>query len=233
MKVTTLAVLVFASCIVAKNIIFLDDLLTAVEKTKRAPLNVIALDELRAALAASDHDADGDSAKRLEQKAKRDTQQRLMASKPALQSLLPQIPTISIFLGYLRDNADILARLDLAPLTLFIAPSDDAISKFSTETGLKPWEYSQPLKGDDTDEQVAAENIARFVKTHTAYDIKVDSDVIHSTLLEGDSFTVEFVPESQTYSVHINGQTLAVLSTHEADNGLVFVIESVLLPLKA
>ncbi|KAM9915775.1 hypothetical protein OXX80_013851 [Metschnikowia pulcherrima] len=57
MKIVNLAVLAFASCILAKNIIYLDDLVSAMNKDKREAKNIVSLDALKDEAANAVYDA--------------------------------------------------------------------------------------------------------------------------------------------------------------------------------
>ncbi|GEQ70108.1 hypothetical protein JCM33374_g3784 [Metschnikowia sp. JCM 33374] len=186
MKLINLAVLAFASCILAKNVFYLDDLVAAVNNEKREPKNVVSLDALRAAAdeASFDDLETGNFGK------KRHLQDVLQPSAPAaplLKSLLPQVRSISVFSGYLRNSPRVLNNWDNADsFVLIIAPTDEAFAQLSAKTGKKPWEYPQEIKNNDSDEQVIKNNLDFLIRAHISAPIdREQSQKTSVTLMSG------------------------------------------------
>lgn len=214
MKFTTLAVLTCATFATAKNVFTPADLEAALEKEKgnekREAKNVIEMTEF------------------FEKKTKRN-QMAMQGTAPLLQNLLPQVSSVSIFAGYLRDDQKLLSQIETTgSFTLLIAPSDDAVS--SKLNGLKPWEFPRKVQDDETDDAVIAYNINHFLMSHIAVleDVKTSENEITTTLLTGEEVTIRKETGTDTYKVKYKGQWIPVTAVFLADNGTVFVIGDIL-----
>ncbi|KAM9893517.1 hypothetical protein OXX69_000192 [Metschnikowia pulcherrima] len=229
MKIVNLAVLAFASCILAKNIIYLDDLVSAMNKDKREAKNIVSLDALKDEAANAVYD--GNSEKNAAAPGqKRDTQHVFQPTAPLLQSLLPSVRKISVFSGYLRSDTQIMSQLENSgAFSLILAPTDEAFSRFSAKTGRKPWEYPQEIKNDETDDAVVKNNLRYFVNAHVSAPIdRESSEQKPITLLDGKKIAVERLSGDDNYQVNVDGVIYPVVSIHQAENGVVFVVDSVL-----
>ncbi|RKP30391.1 hypothetical protein METBISCDRAFT_27467 [Metschnikowia bicuspidata] len=230
MKVSSLAILIFASCIVAKNVVYLENLVSAKEQ-KRNAINVVHLEDLQD---AAFEDSDGGVAKRTTTPdicARLGHAQRPIHPAPLLQSVLSQVVQLSIFARYVRDDDRVneeLAKPDT--FTLFLAPSDQAISAFSSKVGLKPWEFPDPVVGDATDDTVTGRNIDSFVRAHMASGDPVitSPNTLSGVLLNQKLYVITKLDHGNTYTLEFDGKKVSVSSVYCAGNGLVFVIDSVL-----
>lgn len=234
--VTFLAI--FATCAVAKNVVDFDDLVERSQKdsnVKRDAKNVAHIDIDNNML----HDTSSGNTQgqiynfvdtRHGGNGKRSVSQRPIQPVPLLQSILPQVSQVSIFSRYLRDDDALLLNLgNPEGFTLILAPSDNAISSFSTEVGLKPWEFPEPIMDDATDDAVIGRNIDSFVKAHMSIDdpkIKADN-TLSGVLLNGKPFKIVKLVDD-AYTLEFGNKKIAISSVHLAGNGIVFVIERVL-----
>lgn len=237
MKFATLTATLF-SCVAAKNVVQLDILGDESQTNlheKRSPKNIVDL-KIDSEMF---HDSSSENAKReisnieelhLWANGARSVPQRPILPVPLLQSVLPQVSQVSIFSRYLRDDDALLLHLgNPEGFTLILAPSDNAITSFSTAIGLKPWEFPEPIKDDATDDAVIGRNIDSFVKAHVSLrdpSIKADNTLSGVLLNDMPFKIVKLIDE--TYTVEVNDKKIAVSSVHLAGNGIVFVIESVL-----
>lgn len=220
MRISTFAVLTFASCIVAKNVFYLDNLRAALdgetENTKRDARNVASLQDLKDAIESEQHHD------------KRD--QDVVEMNPLLQNLLPQVPSLSIFSGYLRDDLLLNKQMEAEDsFTLLLAPSDEAISKYSLDTGLKPWQYPKDADSDDNDEAVNY-NIDYFLRAHISTEVTAfdEKNGLTTKLLDGKAVSIVRDAQTDTYGLTVNDVAVGVASVRLADNGIVFVIDAVL-----
>lgn len=237
MKLTSLAVLIFASCIVAKNVVYLENLAQAMDSNneKREPKNVVTLEDLLDNLKEENSDFSLAKRKNVVELQnwlhKRSLPQRPVQPVPLLQSILPQVLQVSIFSRYVRDDADVLLELgNSESFTLFVAPSDQAVASFLTEVGLKPWEFPEPVKDDATDDAVIARNIDAFVKGHMSYGNPVidEHNTLSGILLNKKPFKITKLQVDDSYTLDFDGEQVAISSVHLAGNGIVFVVEKVL-----
>ncbi|OBA21621.1 hypothetical protein METBIDRAFT_12108 [Metschnikowia bicuspidata var. bicuspidata NRRL YB-4993] len=229
MKLVNLAVLAFASCILAKNIVYFDALVSAMNNDKREAKNIVSLDALKAASGSGVYEEEAagnaDPAAR-----KRDEQDVFHMSAPLLQSLLPQVPQISVFSSYLRNDARMASQMENAgSFVLIVAPTDEAFARFSASTGKKPWEFPQEVRDDDTDDQVISANLRHFVEAHVSRPI--DRELAENapiTLLSGEEMTIERLAGPDSYQVTVGDKQAAVASIRQAENGVVFVVDTLL-----
>lgn len=237
MKITSFAVLIFASCIVAKNVVYLENLAQAMQsdQEKREPKNVVNLEDLLENLKDGNSDFSLTKRKNVVELQnwlhKRSLPQRPVQPVPLLQSILPQVLQVSIFARYVRDDADVLLELgNSESFTLFVAPSDQAVASFLTEVGLKPWEFPEPVKDDATDDAVIGRNIDAFVKAHMSQGNPIidEHNTLSGVLLNGEPFKITKREVEETYTLEINGKKVPISSVHLAGNGIVFVVEKVL-----
>lgn len=238
MKFANFAVLLFAGIVISKNVVYLEDLGAAIQKgqnTKREPKNVGSLDALKAAI-DKENGKDKREAKHvvdiktlLKSHNKRDQNVLLSSNEILLESLLPQMTSISIFAGYVRDNAEILRQMENKnSFTLLFAPSDDSIA--TKLNGLKPWEFPNTINNDDNDDQVIAANINSFLKAHISVEqaITAQSNEIVTLLLNGKEAVIHNDPNTGTYTLRVDGKNVPVKNSRLAGNGVVLIIEDVL-----
>lgn len=237
MKFATL-VAIFASSVLAKNVVNFDDLVDVSKKglnEKRDPKNIVPLD-VDSPMVHDTGSVDTQKQKlnfhdaRHFGNGKRSVPQRPILPVPLLQSVLPQVSEVSIFSRYLRDDDALLLHLgNPEGFTLILAPSDNAITSFSTQVGLKPWEFPEPVKNDATDDAVIGRNIDSFVKAHMSLgdpSIKADN-TLSGVLLNDKPFKIVKLVDD-TYTLEVDSKKIAVSSVHLAGNGIVFVVENVL-----
>lgn len=228
MKIVNLAVLAFASCILAKNIFYLDDLVSAMNNEKREPKNVVSLDSLKedAENAVYENEPKFNPGNQ----EKRELQDVLQPSAPLLQSLLPQFRQISVFSGYLRNDQDFVSKLENSDsFVLIVAPTDEAFARVSVETGKKPWEYPEEIQGNETDDEVIKKNLRFLVESHVS--APIDRELAEKksvTLLNGQEISIEHLSGPDNYELNVNGKKIPILSILQAENGLVLVVDSVL-----
>lgn len=223
MRFTNLAILVFASCIVAKNVIYLDDLTAGLKNEKRDARRVMSLEDFKNAVKEGELHFDD--------KAKRAEQDVLDEKRPLLTSVLPQMPMISIFSGYLRDDDQMLQSLESSDsFTLFVAPLDSAIREFSLAKGLKPWEYPNKVQNDETDDKVIRDNIHAFIEAHASSKITLqDGNLITAILMNGEEISIKRMTSLDNYELTWNEKSIAIGSISPAENGMVFEIPQVLI----
>lgn len=236
MRFVNFAAILFAGLVIAKNVVYLDDLRAAVEESenqKREPKNVVSLEDLRAALDKQEEEAketrDLDETKGFFRKLAKRGQDVIKDSAPLLQNLLPLIPSVSIFAGYLRDDQELLNQVENKKgFTILLAPTDNAM--FDKLNGVKPWEFPKKIQYDQTDDEVVAYNINHFLKAHMLTQLGDigENNKLTTVLLDGRDIVVEFDPVTKSHSLKIEGQQVPVASVTPADNGIVFVIDEVL-----
>lgn len=238
MKFANFAVLLFAGIVISKNIVYLEDLGDAIKKghlSKREPKNVVSLEGLREAAHREGRYAKRDAKNVVNIKTyfqtrnKRDQNVLLNSNDLLLESLLPQMSPISIFTGYVRDNGQILSQMENEnTFTFLLAPSDDAIA--SKLGGFKPWEFPQAIKNDVHDDEVAASNINSFLSAHISIEqvIMTHSDEITAVLLSGKNAVINNDPATGIYTLLVEGQNVPVTAARLADNGVVLIIDDVL-----
>lgn len=237
MKFVHFASILFAGVVLAKNVVYLDDLRAAIDKgsenEKRDAKNVVSLEDLRAAI--DEQESESNEPRSLEEvqdffkKLSKRDQDVVNVGAPLLQNLLPQILTVSIFAGYLRDDDKLLSQMESEnSFTILVAPSDSAMSK--KLDGVKPWEFPKQVLNDETDDEVVAYNIDHFLKAHILTQLGgiSDNNELKSVLLDGREIVVKTDPATGTYRLKIDGEWKSISSASLADNGIVFVIEDVL-----
>lgn len=238
MRFANFAVLLFAGIVISKNVVYLEDLGAAIEKgqnSKREPKNVVSLEALKAAA-----HKEGVKGKRepknvvdiktyFETHNKRDQKVLLKSNDILLESLLPQMPSISIFAGYVRDNAEILNQMESRrSFTLLVAPSDDAIA--TKLGGMKPWEFPEIIKNDEHDDETIASNIDSFLRAHISVEqvMLAQSNEISTILLNGKEVVIHNDPTTGIYTLRVEGKNVPVKTSRLAGNGVVLIIDEVL-----
>lgn len=236
MRFANFAAILFAGAVLAKNVVFLDDLRAALDSdsdhsgnSKREAKNVVSLDDLKAAIDKQEQQDSKNEAKKFFNKLGKRSQDVVKVGAPLLQNLLPQISSVSIFAGYLRDDQELLQEMEnTKSFTILVAPSDNSIA--TKLNGVKPWEFPKKVMDDETDDKVVAYNINHFLKAHILTVIgKVETDnELKSVLLDGREIVVKNDPTTGTYLLKVDGKWIEVTSVSLADNGIVFVVEDVL-----
>lgn len=152
-----------------------------------------------------------------------------------LESILPQIQSISVFSGYIRDNKAISERTELlSESLLIIAPTDESL--LTKLDGLKPWEFPLPLMNDDSDDAVIEDNLADFLSNHVVLDFHDTTSLslgrdnsIKTKLINGKGIKIKQNAESNTYRIKVRGgRWIDVQSVRQVDNGYLFIIDDVL-----
>lgn len=152
-----------------------------------------------------------------------------------LESILPQIQSISIISGYIRDNKAISDRTELlSESLLIIAPTDESL--MTKLNGLKPWEFPLPLKNDESDDTVIKDNLANFLSNHIVLDFHDTTSLslgrdnsIRARLINGKGIKIKQNIESNTYKIKVRGgRWVDVQSVRQVDNGYLFIIDDVL-----
>ncbi|EEQ39439.1 Fasciclin domain family protein [Clavispora lusitaniae] len=238
MKFTNIAVLLFASVALSKNVMNLENLHAAIdkeEKSKRDAKNVVSVDDLWAAIDKEEGKSkrEAKNVQNIEDFFKNHNKRNQdVLSTPGdalLQNILPSMPSVSIFAGYLRDDAEILSGMEAKEtFTFLLAPSDDAIA--TKLGGLKPWEFPKQVKNDDSDDEVIASNIDNFLKAHISSDaaVRAGSSELSTVLLNGKSVIIQSDPATGVYTLQVEGKPIPVSSYRSAGNGVVLIIEDVL-----
>lgn len=147
-----------------------------------------------------------------------------------LQTILPQLPSISIFSGYIRDIQEVDDKTSLINETmLVVAPSNSAITE--KLGGLKPWEFPQSLDDAEDEDEVLRSNIKNFVDGHIVLNFE------HNLLLEGclvvtrlnNGKVVKITQKADgRFEVTADERVLQVEEVKQVDNGFVFVVNDVL-----
>lgn len=231
MRILNIAVLIFASCIAAKNVYYLDNLVSALKNgnNKRDARNVVSLESFHAAIEEEDKKLAGDT-QATEKRSNKRSQGVIKPDEPLLQTLLPQVPGISIFSAYLRDNAEISSRVDDSEgFTVIFAPSDDAVLKFSSQKGLKPWEYPNHVQNDETDDKVAQKNIQYFIDAHISSSAAEKDNLMVVELRNGQYVTIGQDESTAKFFIRQGDSKFAVSSVEHASNGILLVLDHVLI----
>ncbi|KAK6200239.1 uncharacterized protein RJT21DRAFT_121133 [Scheffersomyces amazonensis] len=164
-----------------------------------------------------------------------------------LQSLLPQIQAISIMSGYIRDNEKLSIKTELTNETMIIvAPTNEAIA--GKLSGLKPWEFPNPITDkmdDETVERILSQNIESFLNNHIVTNfeqnlsINKEDKLIETKLVNGDLLKIKQDETTQKFAVevihkHKNKSTgwIAVQSVKQVDNGFIFIVDDTLVKPK-
>lgn len=147
-----------------------------------------------------------------------------------LQTILPQLPSFSIFSGYIRDIQEVDDKTSLINETmLVVAPSNSAITE--KLGGLKPWEFPQSLDDAEDEDEVLRSNIKNFVDGHIVLNFE------HNLLLEGclvvtrlnNGKAVKITQKADgRFEVTADERVLQVEEVKQVDNGFVFVVNDVL-----
>ena len=106
-----------------------------------------------------------------------------------LQSVLPQLSSISIFSGYIRQFQDIDAKTaNPNEVMLIVAPNDDAVE--SKLNDLKPWEFPKSLESNMNEkeqEDVVNDNLLNFLNGHLVNNFEkkliIDKSVSDSVII--------------------------------------------------
>ncbi|RLV94369.1 FAS1 domain-containing protein [Spathaspora sp. JA1] len=157
-----------------------------------------------------------------------------------LQSILPQIHSISVFAGYIRDNQVLYDKTEFINETMvIIAPTNTAID--SKLSGLKPWQFPNSLtdvKDELKQEELLQENLNSYLNGHiiTNFESKLiignDDDVtvqqvIIAPLRNGKLVKIKQDSISDKFKVKLmeEREWIDVVLVKQVENGFVFVIE--------
>jgi hypothetical protein len=147
-----------------------------------------------------------------------------------LQSILPQLQSITIFTGYIRDDPELAMKTaDSKQSMIIIAPSDDSIS--SKLNNLKPWEFPNELTGNSDDDRIVSENLKNFLNGHVIVDFKdkfvTSNDEIIANLVNGKQVKIK-QEGSDKFKISTGDKWIKVETVKQVDNGYIFVINDVL-----
>lgn len=147
-----------------------------------------------------------------------------------LQSILPQLQSISIFAGYIRDNSNIaLKTADSEQSMIIIAPSDFAITH--KLGGFKPWEFPTELKGDDNDDKIIERNLQNFLNGHIIINFVdefiAENNEIITTLINGEIIRIKQETNDE-FKVSIRNTWINVEKVSQVENGYIFIINDTL-----
>lgn len=157
-----------------------------------------------------------------------------------LQSILPQLKSVSIFAGYIRDNKDLNSKTEaLDSNMLIISPTDDAIE--NKLSNLKPWEFPTLLDEATTEQdqdKILQDNLQNYLDGHivVAFQDKInieDGDqgkekVVVTKLNNGELLEIKQNMVSQTFSVRVaakHKKWIPVVTVRQVENGFIFVID--------
>ena len=171
----------------AKNVVNLNDFITSSKPVKREPKNVFNLDKFQ----QSNHQVK----RQEEQQQVLDNSNNVFTFDLAdcynnlLQSVLPQLSSISIFSGYIRQFQDIDAKTaNPNEVMLIVAPNDDAVE--SKLNDLKPWEFPKSLESNMNEkeqEDVVNDNLLNFLNGHLVNNFEkkliIDKSVSDSVII--------------------------------------------------
>lgn len=147
-----------------------------------------------------------------------------------LQSILPQLQSITIFTGYIRDDPELAMKTaDSKQSMIIIAPSDDSIS--NKLNNLKPWEFPTELTGNSDDDRIVSENLKNFLNGHVIVDFKdkfvTSNDEIITNLINGKQVKIK-QEGSEKFKISTGDEWIKVETVKQVDNGYIFVINDVL-----
>ncbi|QNP98156.1 YALIA101S06e00782g1_1 [Yarrowia lipolytica] len=138
---------------------------------------------------------------------------------------LVQDPQISIFAGYLRDDTELIKRLnDGDSYTVVLAPSNAAVASLA----LKPWQFPNAITGKSEKDKdaLANENISSFVANHVVVDTQLVTtfDVVkRARTLSG--LEIEIFTENNKILVKSNDSTSTVTKIIQTNNGAIWVMD--------
>lgn len=147
-----------------------------------------------------------------------------------LQTILPQLPSISIFSGYIRDIQEVDDKTSLINETmLVVAPSNSAITE--KLGGLKPWEFPQSLDDAEDEDEVLRSNIKNFVDGHIVlnfeHNLLLERCLVVTRLNNGKAVKITQKADGR-FEVTADERVLQVEEVKQVDNGFVFVVNDVL-----
>lgn len=147
-----------------------------------------------------------------------------------LESILPQLPSIKVFAGYIRDNKDIAASTaDKNANLIIIAPTDNSLA--TKLDGLKPWEFPEKCTDGVSQEEVIRKNLLNFVSGHVVPDLTQVTSAHCSgfiaRLLNGKEIKVNQM-HNDKIEIFFEGKPITVENAKRVDNGYLFVIDDVL-----
>lgn len=138
---------------------------------------------------------------------------------------LVQDPQISIFAGYLRDDTELIKRLnDGDSYTVVLAPSNAAVAALA----LKPWQFPNAMTGKSEKDQdaLANENISSFVGNHVVVDTQLVTtfDVVkRARTISG--LELEIFTEDNKILVKSKDSTSTVTKIIQTNNGAIWVMD--------
>ncbi|KAI5961195.1 uncharacterized protein KGF55_004120 [Candida pseudojiufengensis] len=157
-----------------------------------------------------------------------------------LQSILPQLKSISIFAGYIRGNSNLNSKTEsLDSNMLIITPTDDAIE--NKLSNLKPWEFPKNIDavtGEKEQDLILQDNLNNFLNGHIVTNfenkITIENDdekgngnkkVVLTTLDNGENLKIKQDLLTQRFYIKANNlKWIPVDTVKQVENGLIFVI---------
>ncbi|CCG22662.1 hypothetical protein CORT_0B09580 [Candida orthopsilosis Co 90-125] len=157
-----------------------------------------------------------------------------------LQSILPQLKSVSIFAGYIRDNKELNSRTEsLESNMLIVSPTDDAIE--NKLSNLKPWEFPASLneaKTEQEQDKILQDNLQNYLDGHIVIDLqdKISIEdgnedkekIVVTKLNNGELLEIKQDIASQTFSVRVAAKQkkwIPVVTVRQVENGFIFVID--------
>ncbi|KAG5421976.1 hypothetical protein I9W82_001069 [Candida metapsilosis] len=154
-----------------------------------------------------------------------------------LQSILPQLKSVSIFAGYIRDNRELNSRTEsLESNMLIVSPTDDAIE--NKLSNLKPWEFPTSLddaKSEQEQDKILQDNLQSYLNGHVVSDFQDkinikdgNEKVVVTKLNNGELLEIKQDIVSQTFSVRVPARQkdwISVVIVRQVENGFIFVID--------
>ncbi|KAI5955670.1 hypothetical protein KGF54_001172 [Candida jiufengensis] len=157
-----------------------------------------------------------------------------------LQSILPQLKSISIFAGYIRDNSILNSKTEsLESNMLIITPTDEAIE--TNLSNLKPWEFPKNIDdvtNEEEQDKILQDNLNHFLDGHIVTDfqnkiiIEENNDddsknekIILTTLDNGKKLKIKQDLLTQNFFIKVDKKKwIPVDTVKQVENGLIFII---------
>ncbi|KAI3403920.2 hypothetical protein KGF56_003350 [Candida oxycetoniae] len=157
-----------------------------------------------------------------------------------LQSILPQLKSISIFAGYIRNNKEIDGKTEsIDQHMLIIAPTDEAIE--TKLRNLKPWEFPRSLESvsnEEEQEKIIKENLENYLFGHivtnfedklTIEKVKGESGkIVSTTLNNGKTLHIKQNQLNGFFFVKLSGDEngwIPVETVKQVENGFILIID--------
>lgn len=154
-----------------------------------------------------------------------------------LQSILPQLSSISIFSSYIRQFASIDARTaNPQKVMLIVAPDNDSLETKLSD--LKPWEFPEqitPEQSEQEQDKTLKNNLLHFLNGHLINNFEenlvidkssTDAVTIISKLNNGKFLKIKQDQLSQKFSIRLldSENWIDVETIKQVENGFVLII---------